>query len=245
MTPMMFLVGVMPIATFALGSWQVSRLKWKIALIDELEEKLSADPMRLPPRINLDALPEFIFRKVSVSGYFDHAKTIVLKPRVYDGNHGVHVVTPFVRDNGTTVLVDRGFVTNEVADRGGIEKSTEHVEIVGMIRTSQPRNAFTPDNEPDKGVWYWTDVDAIAEHAGGAAANVQPVFIEQIFQGHVGEAQSSLRDGSPLGRPPTVDIRNSHLSYIITWYALSAFTAVMFAGVVRNRRRFVGKRLPR
>lgn len=51
MTPMMFLVGVMPIATFALGSWQVSRLKWKIALIDELEEKLSADPMRLPPRI--------------------------------------------------------------------------------------------------------------------------------------------------------------------------------------------------
>lgn len=171
-----------------------------------------------------------------MSGYFDHAKTIVLKPRVYDGNHGVHVVTPFVRDNGTTVLVDRGFVTNEVADRGGIEKSTEHVEIVGMIRTSQPRNAFTPDNEPDKGVWYWTDVDAIAEHAGGAAANVQPVFIEQIFraytcrpfttcflptfavtEGHVGEAQSSLRDGSPLGRPPTVDIRNSHLSYIITW----------------------------
>jgi surfeit locus 1 family protein len=64
-------------------------------------------------------------------------------------------------------------------------------------------------------------------------------------EGDAGEAQLHLHNGMPLGRPPTVDIRNAHLSYIITWYALSAFTTVMFAGVVRNRRRFVSKRLPR
>jgi surfeit locus 1 family protein len=40
-----------PIATFALGTWQVKRLKWKVNLIDELNDKLSREPMRLPRRI--------------------------------------------------------------------------------------------------------------------------------------------------------------------------------------------------
>ncbi len=50
-----------------------------------------------------------------------------------------------------------------------------------MLRTSQPRNYFTPDNHPEKGEWFWVDVDAIAQYAGGEAANVQPVYVEEIF----------------------------------------------------------------
>lgn len=49
--PVMVLVGVMPIFTFALGTWQLKRLKWKINLIDELEEKLQLAPLTLPPNI--------------------------------------------------------------------------------------------------------------------------------------------------------------------------------------------------
>lgn len=51
LTPTMILVGVMPFFTFALGTWQVQRLKWKVNLIDELEEKLRREPLMLPPRI--------------------------------------------------------------------------------------------------------------------------------------------------------------------------------------------------
>jgi surfeit locus 1 family protein len=47
----MLTLGFMPFFTFALGTWQVERLKWKINLIDELEEKLEREPMVLPPRI--------------------------------------------------------------------------------------------------------------------------------------------------------------------------------------------------
>jgi surfeit locus 1 family protein len=50
-----------------------------------------------------------------------------------------------------------------------------------MLRASQPRNSFTPDNLPDQGIWYWTDVAAMAQYAGGEHAGVQPVFVEQIF----------------------------------------------------------------
>ena len=50
-----------------------------------------------------------------------------------------------------------------------------------MLRTAQKRNKFTPDNNPDKGEWYWADVDAMATQAGGAEAGVQPVFVEEVF----------------------------------------------------------------
>ena len=48
LTPMMVLLGVMPFVTFALGTWQVQRLKWKVNLIDELHEKLQRAPIDLP-----------------------------------------------------------------------------------------------------------------------------------------------------------------------------------------------------
>jgi hypothetical protein len=50
-TPTMLLIGFVPIFTFALGTWQLQRLQWKVALIDELEEKLQLQPLSFPKRI--------------------------------------------------------------------------------------------------------------------------------------------------------------------------------------------------
>lgn len=50
-SPTILLLGFIPLFTFALGTWQLQRLQWKISLIDELEEKLERDPIRLPRRI--------------------------------------------------------------------------------------------------------------------------------------------------------------------------------------------------
>ena len=66
----------------------------------------------------------------------------------------------------------------------------------------------------------------------------------------------------PIGRPPTVDIRNTHLSYVITWYvrsnivpllneqlrnrySLSAMTSVMFFRLLKRRKQAPGRKLPR
>ncbi|KAH9486530.1 Surfeit locus protein 1 [Psilocybe cubensis] len=243
--PTMILVGFMPIFTFSLGVWQLQRLKWKINLIDELEEKLQLQPLILPPNINLSVIPEFVFRRVSIKGKWDHAHTMLLSPRVRDGIHGFHVVTPLIRENGSTIIVDRGFVSKDSLSSETLNAETGEVEILGMLRTSQPRNLFTPDNDPDQGKWYWTDVDRMANYAGGEAAGVQPVFVEQIFEGHAGEAHTRIGKGIPVGRAPTVDLRNSHLSYVITWFSLSGLTAFMFFRVLVNKRKAPGRRLPR
>ncbi|CAA7265941.1 unnamed protein product [Cyclocybe aegerita] len=241
----MVLIGIMPAFTFALGTWQLKRLKWKINLIDELEEKLELQPLALPSKINLSVIPEFVFRRVALKGRWDHAHTMLLSPRVREGVHGVHVVTPLVRENGSTVLVDRGFVSKDFVASLDSKREEGEVEVLGMLRTSQYRNRFTPDNDPDNGMWYWVDVEGMANYAGGEEARVQPVFIEQIFEGHAGEANTRLEKGIPIGRAPTVDLRNSHLSYVITWYALSGLTAFMFWRVLKNKQKSPGRRMPR
>jgi surfeit locus 1 family protein len=117
-----------------------------------------------------------------MSGKWDYDHIIIVGPRTRDGTAGHHVIIPFVRSNGTTVLVDRGFVSKDGLERfSKAPRTDEEVFIQGMLRVSQVRNSFTPDNHPEKGEWYWIDVDAIAEYAGGGKANVQPVFVEEIF----------------------------------------------------------------
>lgn len=37
-----------PIVTFGLGTWQVKRWRWKLNLIDTLEQRTIAEPIDLP-----------------------------------------------------------------------------------------------------------------------------------------------------------------------------------------------------
>ncbi|KAG2367761.1 SURF1 family-domain-containing protein [Suillus spraguei] len=236
-SPTIFVLGFIPVFTFALGTWQMQRLQWKVALIDELQEKLHREPILLPKRVNLSVVPEFVYRRVLLRGRWDHKHSMLLGPRVLEGSHGHHVVTPLIRSDGTTVLVDRGFVAKEFADANTFEREEAgEVEILGMLRASHTRNSFTPDNKPAEGTWYWADVDAMADYAGGEAEHVQPVFVEQIYDGSSQDAALRLSKGIPLGRAASVDVRNAHLSYVITWFSLSAFTTAMLARLVLKRR---------
>jgi surfeit locus 1 family protein len=69
-------------------------------------------------RDSAEAIPEFAYRKVAVDGRFDFSNEILLGPRTRDGKLGYYVITPLLReDGGSPILVNRGFVTRERADR--------------------------------------------------------------------------------------------------------------------------------
>lgn len=40
-----------PIITFGLGTWQVQRLRWKVDLIENLEDRMSLDAIPLPRKV--------------------------------------------------------------------------------------------------------------------------------------------------------------------------------------------------
>ena len=96
-----------------LGTWQVQRLEWKNQLIEDFESRANAAPIDLP----LGAVDrEMEFRRLALTGRFDHAKEVFMTGRTYEGNAGFHIVTPFTLDDGRMILVNRGWVSESYRD---------------------------------------------------------------------------------------------------------------------------------
>ncbi|KAM0750589.1 SURF1-domain-containing protein [Meredithblackwellia eburnea MCA 4105] len=232
--PFLLVVGFVPVFTAGLGTWQIQRLQWKLDMIQQLEDKLHKNPIGLPARIDLDAIPEFAYRKVQVEGTFDHAHEILIGPRTREGELGYHVITPLVRGEGKdTILVNRGFVKREKRDkRSRVEGLTSgQVQLVGMLRDQDRSNSFTPKNNPEAGEWVFSDIKQMAAFSGA-----DPVLVDEIYNGNAGEIKMRLAKGEPVGRAATIELRNQHMTYAVTWYTLSLATGFMFYRLVRKPR---------
>ena len=93
-----------------------------------------------------------------------------------DGQDGYMVVTPLERDDGaSTVLVNRGWISKSHRDQRTrpLGLPTGEVEVEGLLREPWKKNMFTPENRPEKGEFYFPDVEQMARLTGS-----QPVWVE-------------------------------------------------------------------
>lgn len=144
---------------------------------------------------------------------------MLLGPRLHDGTDGFLVITPLQRENGDTVLVNRGWIPKEMAPQQMRADSealpTGTVTVLGLLRQPWKRNWFTPLNKPAERKWYFPDVGEMATAVGAA-----PVWIEEVMQMELLEAYRREEKGVPIGRAAEVNLRNNHAQYIFTWYGL-------------------------
>ena len=203
----------------ALGIWQLERLQWKTALIAERAERTHAAPVPLPAAG--DDLAAAEYRRVALSGSFDHDRELDLAARSHLGVPGYHIVTPFRLADGRTVLVDRGWVPNNRRDpktRAAGQLAGE-VTLDGLIRVPVAKGWLVPDNEPGHHVWFWFDLPAMARQAG-IAGPLAPVFVDA--------AAAPIPGGYPLGGETILTLPNDHLQYAITWFALAIVLVVIY-----------------
>ncbi|KAL4821080.1 SURF1 family-domain-containing protein [Aspergillus spinulosporus] len=215
--PGLIILALIPIISFALGTWQVQRLDWKTKLIAKVEDQLVKDPLPLPPRIDPSVIPEFDYRRVYVTGRLRHDQEMLIGPRMREGQDGFIVVTPLERGKGeSTVLINRGWISKKMMDQKDRDREalpTGEVTIEGMIREPWKKNMFTPENQPEKGKFYFPDVEQMAELTGS-----QPVWIEQTMVQDLLESMNREAKGIPICRAAEVNLRNNHSQYIFTWY---------------------------
>lgn len=171
---------MIPAIAFGLGTWQVFRLGWKTELLAILEDRLIRPPLPLPPRIDPTAIKDFDYRRVHARGRFLHDKEMLIGPRIRDGQNGYFVVTPLEREGGaSTVLVNRGWVPKKFErkeDRSKEALPQGEVLVEGLLREPWTKNFFTPDNNPEKGEFYFPDVRQMAQVSGS-----EPVWVEETM----------------------------------------------------------------
>ncbi|KAK3832893.1 MAG: putative COX1 assembly protein Shy1 [Linnemannia elongata] len=223
-----------PIITFGLGTWQVQRLRWKVELIENLEDRMSLEAIPLPRKVNLSAVEDFEYRKVKVTGTFRHDQEILLGPRTRgDGQPGYFLITPFERTNGSKILVRRGWVPRDKKDQStrldGLPEG--EVTLEGLLRSGEQKaSSFVPENSPEKNEWYSLDLEAMAKQSDS-----QPVVVEMILDTPAHLIKSELIDKDiPVGRSPVVELRNHHKEYIVTWYSLCVATTAMLYILMRR-----------
>ncbi|CAM1501613.1 Fc.00g035970.m01.CDS01 [Cosmosporella sp. VM-42] len=240
--PGLIILAIIPITAFALGSWQVQRLGWKSELIAKFEDRLVREPLPLPPTIDPEAVHDFDYRRVYATGKFRHDQEMLIGPRMRDGTDGYMVVTPLERENGTTILVNRGWIDKKHRDPRtrpeGLPKG--EVTVEGLLREPWKKNMFTPDNRPDKGEFYFPDVKQMAALTGS-----QPVWVEATMEPEFMQMVEYEARGIPFGRAAEVNLRNNHAQYIFTWYALSLATSIMLWMVIKKPSSDIARRVAR
>lgn len=185
---------------------------------------MSVAPEQLPD--DLDQLQSMEYQTVAVRGQFIHDKEMFLGPRSLikpesgdtggglmsqKNTSGYLVITPFkLDDREETILVNRGWVSRqhlkpESRPQGQVRGT---VELLGVVRQPEPRPQFSPSHKTD--IFLYRDVPRMCQVTGA-----DPIFLD---------AKTTF-SGGPIGGQTRVTLRNEHLSYIVTWFSLSAFTS--------------------
>ena len=228
------LVGIAAVLLAALlivlGVWQLERLQWKLQLIAEVDARIHAAAVAppAPPAWAGVTQADDEYRRVAARGHFLNGDESLVEAVTGKGA-GFWVMTPFVTDQGFTILVDRGFVPSDRRDpasrsAGQIAGETT---VTGLLRISEPGGGFLRANDPAQGRWYSRDVAAIARAHG--LADVAPYFIDADAAPNPG--------GLPVGGLTVVSFPNNHFLYALTWFALAAMVLGGFGYLVHDERR--------
>jgi surfeit locus 1 family protein len=219
------LLTVVGVAVFcALGNWQLRRLAQRRAFNATLQQRLAGAP------IAVNTLPRDTARghyhRVTARGRFEYAGQVALATRSNLGSPGVHLLTPLRLDDGSVVMVNRGWVYAPDAMTIDASKWREHegdtVTVTGYAETWTGREVAPL--QPVRRVVRTLDSAAVARLAG---APILPYFVAQTSDS-VQAPDRVVRLGEP-----TLD-EGSHKSYAIQWFSFALIALIGGSLLVRE-----------
>jgi len=202
------------IAFFAsLGRWQLHRAEEKHAIFAGF---VAGDASAVDLPGGLDTVERY--RRVRASGRYDASRQFLLDNMPREGVPGVHVLTPLLRDDGSVVIVDRGWIA-----MGGDRAALPPLPVDEAPRSVTGRADRLPRPAvelaaPSVAGWpRLVSFPTTAELAAALDADVHP----QVVLLDEGEPDGFLRDWQPPGMPP-----ERHVGYAVQWFGLAAAVAV-------------------
>ena len=174
-----------------------------------------------------DDVANMDFRPAMASGLFQNDHPVYLSATaVGSGEGGYDILVPLTLDNGSVLLVNRGWMPYGLKDKTDsgsgqydLYRPVGPVHLTGTLRlppTKKP--AFRPDNDTAKNVWYWIDLNAMAQATGA-----------KEFLPYVLEADDAPHDGNyPVGGQTRIDIPNHHFQYALTWFWLAVILPIIY-----------------
>lgn len=203
----------------SLGIWQLQRAAWKAELLAGIVAGIEADPVFLPDHID----PSMKYLPVYLRGTTTGEEILILSGTQTQA--GYQVVSGLVTDDGRRVMVDRGFLPQELRLTA---RPPVDLVVDGNLHWPDEVTSATPAPNLADNIWFAREVDRMAAKLG-----TEPVLV--VARAVSGEAQGI----TPL--PVGIEgIPNSHMGYALQWFLLAATWAGMTGVLIWriNRRSF-------
>ncbi len=199
----------------SLGFWQIARLQEKELFLSSMKNNLNNPP------INIKTLSgNKLYAKIRANGYFLEGKNLHLYGRrsMSTEKDGYYLVTPFQTDDNKIILVVLGWFAGR--HKKNIDNIIDNsMEITGVILPGEKTKLFVLDNDVKNNVWFTLDLTQ--------ASNVLGLKLEDFYL--VMEGNNNRSDIlKSLSIENLLNVRNDHLEYAITWFALAISLAVIF-----------------
>jgi surfeit locus 1 family protein len=237
--------------TARLGWWQLDRAAQKAAVQASLDERRALPPVPGPDLARTEAEAQAQHHRAAVlHGRWEPDATIYLENRPMQGRAGFLVLTPLLLDDGTAVLVQRGWLPRDPADRTRVQAppaSTEPVQVPGRIAPGPSRlyefaseqagpirqNLDLADHARETGLRLrpWTLVQEQDETATVGPEASAPSLTDPAFAARNAEP---ARPSEPAALPSARLLRDwpapatglaKHHGYAAQWFSLCALIA--------------------
>jgi cytochrome oxidase assembly protein ShyY1 len=212
-----------------LGQWQFQRLEDRRLSNDVVARNLAAAPAPVEDVLSPDRgpTPDQEWLRVSATGTWDDASTVVLRYQTRDGGPGVDVVTPLVTDEGTAVLVDRGWLStaNSGAARPELPPaSTGEVTVTGYVRADAVGRATTVEDFSTRAI---------------SSVEIAELTPYPLYQGFLDLAEESPEPETALEPVvlPDDDSEGPHFFYGLQWWFFGALAVFGFGYLAWDERR--------
>jgi cytochrome oxidase assembly protein ShyY1 len=210
-----------------MGVWQFDRLDERRDSNEIIARHLAADPVPiaavLRPGGTVDESTEWT--RVRASGVYDVEHEVTVKFTTRDGAPGVDVVTPLRLPDGTTILVDRGWLqtenttarpTNVPAPPSG------RVSVTGWLR-------------PDSGA----DDDAVRPVGGQvraiSSAGLAPSTPGRLYGGYLNLRSQQPAAETPLALEPRPELgQGPHFFYGLQWWFFGLLAVIGYVWFARD-----------
>jgi cytochrome oxidase assembly protein ShyY1 len=223
-----------------LGAWQLQRRAEKHALIAQLTERLAATPEALPLPEQWKGLTPATdeFRRVRFSATYEARSDAMFYSsgsaiRDDISGPGTWAFLLARLPSGEHVVINTGFVQNTMQDRAQQDRAVTRlvtgvpVTLTGYLRFPESAGALTAQENLSARLWFVRDHRAMAKALGWG--EVAPFYID--LEAPVPES------GIPKPGPLDVHLKDDHLQYAITWFALAFAVVIAFGVWWRGQRR--------
>jgi len=219
--------------TARLGLWQLDRAAQKTALQQARQTQLALPVLTLP-ELARDTVAAGLqqHRSVILQGRWRGEHTIYLENRQMLGRPGFYAITPLQLDDGSSVLVQRGWLPRDLLDR---TRTVAGAVALGRVQVSG-RIALTPAR--------------LYEFSAAASGPIRQNLEIELFSRETGlplrpvtvvqqDSPDAATDGLLRQWPlPSAGVEKHH-GYAFQWFALSALTVGLYLWfqVLRPRHR--------